>query len=242
MKANASQGSGAKAKKKTSYAAQYKKMTGVAPRQKTKTESVSSVTAGIKTNRVSDKRKAATRSMVANAALMVVPGGAAIKGARAVANVAKTSKAMGSVKGAVNYNRAVKLTKKANDLEASGATWASKSKFVKAQKTRDKAAKSYEKAVKELNSPKVTAKLEARTSRAIRSKQISGTRPLTKREPIRLPSEPRKITTSDARRRAMRASAGDVGRSPAAIKKIVKSNNKNTLKKLKSSGAIKRMK
>jgi hypothetical protein len=168
MKANASQGSGAKAKKKTSYAAQYKKMTGVAPRQKTKTESVSSVTAGVKTNRVSDKKKAATRSMVANAALMAVPGGAAVKGvttaAKVVGKVAKHSRVT-TVSGAVNDVRGMSAFRKASKVRSAS----------KEAKLNAKGARLMDKGTEQYNSEKAVIKREKfATKAALKKPKSSG--------------------------------------------------------------------
>lgn len=130
MKASSTAGGGKAKKKKTSYAAEYKKMTGVAPRQKTKKESVSSVTAGVKTNRVSDKKKAATRSMVANAAMLAVPGGAVVRG---VSTAIKGAKAVKNLKSATQVNK-----KALERMVSSGAikTAPSKAKAAAGAKTR----------------------------------------------------------------------------------------------------------
>ena len=169
MKANASQGGGNAKKKKSLYG---------------KTVPVTSVGGG-RTKMPTKKQAAATRSMVGNAALMVVPGGAVVKGATTASKVLRAGKS-----------------------------------------------------IEKLRNP-----LPMAVQREIKSKAISSTRALTKRTDVQIKGKPIKIDSAkNVKRKAMTQNMKDSFSSAKQVEKNVKQSNKSTLKKLKSSGAIKRMK
>jgi hypothetical protein len=207
MRANTSSGGGNAKKKKTLYG---------------KMVPTTSVGGG-RTKMPTKKQAAATRSMIGNAALMVVPGGAAIKGARAVSGLAKSAKEIGTVKGAVYAKRANALDKKRDKLDVAEGKISSRLDRMSARGSArtSQGAKTAKFKRLEKKSVRVGNKYDTVADKAARARGEVWDQKLI----------------GDAKRLTKIIAKGSA-KNAKAYKKVSASN----YKKLKSSGAIKRMK